>query len=259
MKKINYLFVTGVLFVSVLASCGKDDDDDLIIPNEEEVITTLKYTLTPSGGGTAVVMTFRDLDGDGGNAPVITGGTLTPNTTYSAVITLLNETENPVDNITNEVAAEAEEHQFFYKATIIASTFTYSDNDVNDNPINTIEYFYNQSGYLVKEIGKTPNGKIIYQNYEATYEHDEKGNVTKEKRLFTHAPTKYFRIKSYSYNNKDQLVEEKVEDSAYSRNNKHLKYEYNTNGKMMKTLSFSQNEKKWQVIKLFTDDKNGNL
>jgi hypothetical protein len=51
-------------------SCSNDDDAQPVI--DQEVITTMTVTLTPTGGGTAVVFTSRDLDGDGPNAPVIT-------------------------------------------------------------------------------------------------------------------------------------------------------------------------------------------
>ncbi len=42
-------------------SCSSDDSKPV---NEEEVITTVTVTLTPVGGGTPVVLTSRDLDGD---------------------------------------------------------------------------------------------------------------------------------------------------------------------------------------------------
>lgn len=151
-KLIALLFISSI----IITSCSDDDPDHI---HEEEVITTMKVVLTPTTGP-AITLESKDLDGDGPDAPVITGGTLTPNTTYSAVITLLNETENPVDNITNEVAAEAEEHQFFYKATTIASTFTYSDNDVNDNPIGinfTVETAASGTGSYTITLKHEPN------------------------------------------------------------------------------------------------------
>ena len=64
MKKFNKIVISGLVILSVLASCKKEKNDP-IIPNEEEVITTLNYTLTPTGGGTAIVLSFQDLDGDG--------------------------------------------------------------------------------------------------------------------------------------------------------------------------------------------------
>lgn len=117
-----------------LTSCNTDDPD---IPNEEELITTLIYTLTPDGGGAPVEFRFEDLDGDGGNSPVITNGTLTSNTNYTGVIILANDIENPSVIISEEVQAEAEDHQFFYQFSNMSFSggFDYADADVNGNPI----------------------------------------------------------------------------------------------------------------------------
>lgn len=131
--KLIKLFSILTIFSLVFTSCSDSDPTPV---HEEEVITTMTVVLTPNGGGNNVTIKSQDLDGDGPNAPVITGGTLTANTTYNAVITLLNETENPAGNITEEVAKEADEHQFFYKANNVAGTFTYAGtNDANGNPV----------------------------------------------------------------------------------------------------------------------------
>jgi YD repeat-containing protein len=91
-----------------------------------------------------------------------------------------------------------------------------------------------------------------------TYEYDKKGNKIKETKIFTTSPTKSSRTTTYSYNKEGQLIEEKTEDSGISRNNKHLKYEYDSNGKKTKALRFSQNDGNWEVSKTFSYDKNGN-
>lgn len=134
------LRLTIILMAVIMASCSNDDDNNAVPVNEEEIITTLKVTLTPIGGGTAVTLQSRDLDGDGPNAPVITvtGGDLVAGTTYNGVITLLNETENPPENITTEVEEEAEEHQFFFIPSAgLDAIFTYSNFDSNGNPLGT--------------------------------------------------------------------------------------------------------------------------
>lgn len=126
--------------ILLFTACEKEDP---VIPNEEELITTLIYTLTPEGGGTAVEFRFTDLDGDGGDAPVIVNGTLNANTTYYGVITLLNEAETPAENITEEVEEEAEDHQFFYQFSsfFLTGGFDYADSDANGNPIGLITTF----------------------------------------------------------------------------------------------------------------------
>jgi hypothetical protein len=110
---ILLLLSTSLLFTS----CSGDDDELPEEINEEEVITTLTVTLSPSGGGTAITMQSQDLDGDGPNPPVVSvSGSLASGTTYSGSLVLLNETESPAEDITEEVEEESDEHQFFYVA-----------------------------------------------------------------------------------------------------------------------------------------------
>lgn len=119
-------------FSLIFTACEKDDP---IIPNQEELITTLNYSLTPTDGGTTILLNFTDLDGDGGNAPIITGATLAANQSYTATLELLNETESPSENITTEVADEDEDHQFFFQSDIPNLAIAYGDQDANGNPV----------------------------------------------------------------------------------------------------------------------------
>lgn len=134
LKYISLLFIAGTL----ITACSSDDDSPEPV-NEEEVITTLTATLTPAGGGTAITLQQQDLDGDGPNAPTITvSGNLAAGVTYNGSIVLLNETETPAEDITEEVEEEDDEHQFFY--TIgggLDATTAYSNFDGNNNPLGT--------------------------------------------------------------------------------------------------------------------------
>ncbi|MGB5821309.1 MAG: type 1 periplasmic binding fold superfamily protein [Saonia sp.] len=133
MKTYNLFLVA--LFAITLLSCSDDDDGGSDIINEEEVITTLNLSLTPTGG-TAIVFSSRDLDADGPDQPVITVSDLAANTTYEGVIEVLNETESPAEDITEEVATEDDEHQFFFQTVgNVSITTEYSDMDDDDNPI----------------------------------------------------------------------------------------------------------------------------
>ncbi len=127
----NLFFFVLVAGFFTFTSCG---DDDVEVPNEEEVITTLNFILT-SAAGDAVTMKFLDLDGDGGNDPVITNGTLKANTAYTGAVTLLNEAESPAENITEEVQEEDAEHQFFYSTSLSDLTVVYTDMDADGNPV----------------------------------------------------------------------------------------------------------------------------
>ncbi len=135
MKKliVSFGLILGLLAV---VSCDNDDDAPELV-NESEVITTVNVTLTPQGGGTAVTMTFEDPDGEGSGAPTITGGTLAANTTYSGTIEFLDETDpNDVEDITEEVEEEDDEHEVFYlPSTGLNITFSNLDLDGDGNPL----------------------------------------------------------------------------------------------------------------------------
>lgn len=131
----QYLYIFTICSIILLLSNGCSHDEHKHI-HEEEVITTVTVTLTPKNGGSTVTLTSKDIDAGGPKKPTITGGTLQTSTTYTGSITLLNETEDPAVNITKEIEEEAEEHQFFYKAKGIKSTFTYKGkNDKNGKPV----------------------------------------------------------------------------------------------------------------------------
>lgn len=139
MKKRKTTTITKTLLglgVVALAfsSCKKDDDLVDVPPpdqNETEVITTFQITLTDIGGTQPTVNAiFRDLDGDGGNAPTQFDTLyLAPNTSYSAEILLLNESVSPTDTISNEVLEEAADHLFCFSPTGANVTITRTDTD----------------------------------------------------------------------------------------------------------------------------------
>lgn len=103
-----------------LTACKKDKKiENPPVVNEEELITTCQITFTDAGGiQPEVTYTFRDIDGPGGNAPELFDTIrLQANTTYNAVITLLNESVTPSENISDEVLEEADEHLFCFSPT----------------------------------------------------------------------------------------------------------------------------------------------
>lgn len=115
----------------MFASCGDDDPE---IPDEEELITTLTWTLTDSSGDVAT-FTFQDLDGDGGDAPIVSTAALKANEVYTSAVSFLNELESPAEDITQEVMEEDLEHQVFYATTVSGLSFSYSDMDSDGNPL----------------------------------------------------------------------------------------------------------------------------
>lgn len=132
-----------ILFtVSALASACKPDKEedpynhDDHDHNEEELITTVRASFAQVGGGHSAEFSWVDIDGDGGNAPVILGDTLLAGTSYNVSLLVLNESESPADTVSNEVADEAAEHQFFFSTTGGSLTWaSYGDTDPNGLPV----------------------------------------------------------------------------------------------------------------------------
>jgi len=162
MKKHFLKFIiaaTGCLMFTV-SGCKKDDDHDHN-HNEEELITTLIATFTPTGGGSPVVYCFKDVDGDGGNAPIVVNDTLAANASYNLSLLLLNESITPADTISNEVLDEGDEHQFFFGVQSgLELSVSYNDTDVNGKPIglsNTAATVNASSGNLTITLRHQPD------------------------------------------------------------------------------------------------------
>lgn len=100
-------------------------------PGEVELFTTIKVTLTPQGGGSSLTVQFQDLDGEGGNDPVVDRIVVDAGTVYDGMLLELNELETPPEDITEEVKEEAEAHQVFF-ATLggfSPATVAYADKE----------------------------------------------------------------------------------------------------------------------------------
>ncbi len=124
-----------LLVLSLLFTACSDDDSVPEIINEEEVITTVNLTLTDNNDNVKI-LSFKDDDGNGPNAPVATADDLETNTTYTGSIVFLNELETPTENITAEVAEEDIDHQIFYvTSSSLNATVEYIDQDANGNPV----------------------------------------------------------------------------------------------------------------------------
>jgi hypothetical protein len=132
MKKSLLYFALFAFAATTWTAC--DDDDDVEVPpNQGEVITTVNVALSSSND--AVTLSFRDVDGDGGDDPVILGGTLDANTTYSFSTSFLNESVSPIDNVTDEVREEGTDHFVIYDSGALDLTVEISDEDDDGNPL----------------------------------------------------------------------------------------------------------------------------
>ncbi len=136
MKNLKYLLI-AVIITLVAVNCSKPGPEPTPEPvHEEEVITTLMARLT-SVSGSRIDLITKDADGDGPNKPVITisGDSFTASTTYNGYMTLLNELENPAEDITEEIEEEKDEHQFFFTVTNEVVSVAYADMDSNQQPV----------------------------------------------------------------------------------------------------------------------------
>ena len=116
------------ILVTILATACSDDHGH----NTQELITTVTLTFTPPAGA-PVTASFRDPDGDGGQAPTVDPVNLAPGT-YATTVKFLNELETPAEDITVEVMDESEAHQVFFTGTAPLA-HAYADADANGLPI----------------------------------------------------------------------------------------------------------------------------
>ncbi len=140
MKKFSIYLMYTLLAGAVLLNtgCQKDEDDAPPAENEEEIITDVLLTFTPEGGGTAITATAKDPDGEGVQDLEVTKDiVLAPNTTYTLSLTLENTIE--MEDITEEVETEGDEHMFFFAFTDGAFGNPAGDGNV-DNRADAINY-----------------------------------------------------------------------------------------------------------------------
>ncbi|QOI96814.1 MAG: hypothetical protein HRU69_04590 [Flammeovirgaceae bacterium] len=148
-----FLSVAGSL---ILSGC----DDDPAREDVPELITQVKLTFTPIAGGSAVVVTATDPDGNGPQDLVADGPIeLMQSTTYDLSIELFNGLLDPTDdgyNLTAEIEEEADEHQFFFRfSTGVFSTPTGSGN-IKDNPSTPVD----DINYLDEDTNGRPLGLL---------------------------------------------------------------------------------------------------
>jgi hypothetical protein len=114
MKKncLNWKMVVFLIFVFNIA-CNKNDDDP---GNVKEQITTMRLSLRETGSGTTRIFEYKDIDGSGGNPPVkFDPIVLSASRNYTCTIEVLNESGSSAVNLTAEIIAEADDHQFYFE------------------------------------------------------------------------------------------------------------------------------------------------
>ena len=135
MNSIFYKYLTtayALVFATLFASCDSTEPDD-DGAGEQEFITRVILTLV--GGGDTVTATADDPDGDGADLDIETLN-LTAGVTYAGSIELADDINN--EDVTEEVEAESDVHQFFYTVGGGAAgrvTVTITDEDDNGLPV----------------------------------------------------------------------------------------------------------------------------
>ena len=120
MKNSLSLILSAALLL-FFAGCGDhvghDDHHHGHDHHHNEIITAVELTFTPASGGDDVVATWSDPELDG--SPVVDAITLEDGESYTVSVRFLNELEEPVEDVTIEIADEAPEHQIFFTGTAV--------------------------------------------------------------------------------------------------------------------------------------------
>ena len=161
MKQRAYFWFLALLAMGFLAACGDDvgddhdhddhdhDDHDGHDHDPNEVMTTVKLTFT-ADDGTSFVASWADPENDG--SPVIDPINLTNGVTYTVTVEIMNELEDPAEDVTPEILDEKDEHQFFFYGTAVQGpshtdnagapiSHTYADTDSQGLPVGLTNTF----------------------------------------------------------------------------------------------------------------------
>ncbi len=143
-KNLRLYAVLGVATALGFASCKDKDKVETPVTSEQELITTLKVHLVNVNdvGDTRDFKYYVSNGFNGGGNPTVNIDTirLRPNCTYSAALTVLDESKNPVVNVTDEIKDESINHLFTFQASPLgnvpgAMAISNLDKDVNGNPL----------------------------------------------------------------------------------------------------------------------------
>jgi len=127
MKTSKFFIRTIICLALVTSFVSCSDDDDPTPVNEEEVITEVKLTFTNNANTSEkVVLTNTAPDGQDGTSTNTKSGNFTVGATYSLELSLLNGTEDVLDE---DIIPEADEHFFIYAVSGINLTMTRDTDD----------------------------------------------------------------------------------------------------------------------------------
>lgn len=150
-----------------LSGCDKDDPEPENIP---EVITKAVFTFTPAGGGSLVIITATDPDGEGPAGYTITGAAnFAKGSSYVLTMSLLNELADPSSeeyDITKEIKEEDDEHIFFFSFTNNAFSSPTGNGNI-DNRNDPVNYGADDKDEKGLPVGLTTNWTAGSSNLSA--------------------------------------------------------------------------------------------
>ena len=151
------------LGVITFSSCKDDEIVNPPNPNEEELITTVELVFTNAADSSDVsTFKFADPDGEGGDTPTQHDTIrLAQKTNYTLAVRFLDESTTDVEDITEEVKEEAEEHLVCYTADA-STSITITDKDANGLDLGLaarVETTDAVSGTFTLSLKHQPDGK----------------------------------------------------------------------------------------------------
>jgi hypothetical protein len=130
----------------LLAASACADTENPKEVNDNELITTVVLSFTPVSGGDLLEFRWADPESDG--SPEVDSIVLPNSEDYELTVSFLNELEHPAEDITDEVEAEAEQHQVFFTGTAVRGpaadnpdailTHAYKDSDDDGHPVGLV-------------------------------------------------------------------------------------------------------------------------
>ncbi|MBJ7428632.1 MAG: hypothetical protein JHD28_06725 [Bacteroidia bacterium] len=137
-KQLNNLTILTIITILAFSSCKKDDPKKPVETNPQEVLTTVLLTGYNIDDSLNAKYQFNykweDLDGDGGNAPIVDTLVLDTGIAYRCQALILDKTKTPFDTISVEIEKEKDEHQFFYTpSTNLVGKFSTEILDFDNN------------------------------------------------------------------------------------------------------------------------------
>lgn len=154
-SKFLFLFT---LCIFIFCACGEDDETPEP-PMVELNATTLEFTLMTIGGDT-IRLRYQDLDGPGGDTPIVEGGTLVANGIYFGEIKISDESISPSDDLTIDIEDDRSNFQFFFISDGLNITTNYADVDDENNPVGLFTAINTgdaSSGNLIVNLQSGPN------------------------------------------------------------------------------------------------------